>query len=192
MELELQPAATALVVIDLQRGIVGMPSAPHSSTDVVARVAQVAKAMRAAGGTVVLVHVTPSPDGKDGLRPVTDEPAQTGGRSLPPDWADFVPELEPQAGDIVITKRQWGSFYGTELDLQLRRRGIDTIVLCGISTSIGVESTARDAFERGYIQVFVEDAMACRDAVEHAHTVSTLFPRIGRVRSTAEVLAALK
>ena len=83
MELELQPAATALVVIDLQRGIVGMPSAPHSSTDVVARVAQVAKAMRAAGGTVVLVHVTPSPDGKDGLRPVTDAPAMGAGRSLP-------------------------------------------------------------------------------------------------------------
>jgi len=192
MELELEPARTALVVIDLQRGIVAMPTAPRSSVEVVTRAVQLAAALRAAGGIVVLVHVTPSPDGKDGLRPVTDAPAMGGGRSLPPDWADFVPELEPQAGDIIITKRQWGAFYGTELDLQLRRRGIDTIVLCGISTSIGVESTARDAFERGYIQVFVEDAMACRDAVEHAHTVATLFPRIGRVRSTAEVLAALK
>ncbi|HEX7497585.1 MAG TPA: hydrolase [Candidatus Limnocylindrales bacterium] len=192
MELELEPARTALVVIDLQRGIVAMPTAPRSSAEVVARAVQLAAALRAAGGIVVLVHVTPSPDGKDGLRPVTDAPAQAGGRALPPDWAEFVPELEPQAGDIIITKRQWGAFYGTELDLQLRRRGIDTIVLCGISTSIGVESTARDAFERGYIQVFVEDAMACRDAVEHAHTVATLFPRIGRVRSTAEVLAALK
>ena len=192
MELELEPARTALVVIDLQRGIVAMPTAPRSSAEVVTRAVQLAAALRAAGGIVVLVHVTPSPDGKDGLRPVTDAPAQAGGRSLPPDWAEFVPELEPQAGDIIITKRQWGAFYGTELDLQLRRRGIDTIVLCGISTSIGVESTARDAFERGYIQVFVEDAMACRDAVEHAHTVATLFPRIGRVRSTTEVLAALK
>jgi nicotinamidase-related amidase len=192
MELELEPARTALVVIDLQRGIVAMPTAPRSSAEVVTRAVQLAAALRAAGGIVVLVHVTPSPDGKDGLRPVTDAPAQAGSRSLPPDWAEFVPELEPQAGDIIITKRQWGAFYGTELDLQLRRRGIDTIVLCGISTSIGVESTARDAFERGYIQVFVEDAMACRDAVEHAHTVATLFPRIGRVRSTTEVLAALK
>ena len=191
MELELEPARTALVVIDLQNGIVAMPTAPRSSAEVVTRAVQVAAALRAAGGIVVLVHVTPSPDGKDGLRPVTDTPAQAGGRSLPPDWAEFVPELVPQAGDIIITKRQWGAFYGTELDLQLRRRGIDTIVLCGISTSIGVESTARDAFERGYTQIFVEDAMACRDAVEHAHTVSTLFPRIGRVRSTAEVLAAL-
>ena len=192
MELELEPARTALVVIDLQRGIVAMPTAPRSSAEVVTRAVQLAAALRAAGGIVVLVHVTPSPDGKDGLRPVTDAPAQAGGRSLPPDWAEFVPELEPQAGDIIITKRQWGAFYGTELDLQLRRRGIDTIVLCGISTSIGVESTARDAFERGYNQIFVEDAMAAREAAEHAHTVATLFPRIGRVRSTEEVLAALK
>lgn len=92
----------------------------------------------------------------------------------------------------MITKRQWGAFYGTELDLQLRRRDIDTIILCGILTTVGVESTARDAFERGYNQVFVEDAMAAREAADHVHTVGTIFPRIGRVRSTEEVLAALK
>ena len=192
MELKLEPARTALVVIDLQRGIVAMPTGPRSSAEVVARAAQLAKALRAAGGTVVLVHVTPSADGKDSLRPVTDSPVQAGGRSLPADWSEIVPELAREATDILITKRQWGAFYGTELDLQLRRRSIDTIVLCGISTSIGVESTARDAFERGYDQIFVEDAMAAREAAEHAHTVSTLFPRIGRVRSTEEVLAALK
>jgi nicotinamidase-related amidase len=192
MELELEPARTALVVIDLQRGIAGMPAAPRSSAEVVARAAQLSKALRAAGGTVVLVRVTSSPDGKDGLRPITDTPAQSGGRSLPPDWAELVPELGAEPADILITKRQWGAFYGTELDLQLRRRGIDTILLCGISTNIGVESTARDAFERGYTQIFVEDAMAAREASEHAHTVATLFPRIGRVRSTEQVLAALK
>jgi nicotinamidase-related amidase len=192
MELKLEPARTALVVIDLQRGIVAMPTGPRSSVEVVARAAQMAKALRAAGGTVVLVRVTSSPDDKDGLRPITDAPVQAGGRSRPPDWAEIVPELKPEINDIVITKRQWGAFYGTELDLQLRRRGIETIILCGISTIMGVESTARDAFERGYSQVFVEDAMAAREAAEHAHTVATLFPRIGRVRSTEEVLAALK
>ena len=192
MELKLEPVRTALVVIDLQRGIVAMPTGPQSSAEVVARAARLAKALRAAGGTVVLTRVTPSPDGKDSLRPVTDAPVQAGGRSLPADWSEIVPEFAREATDIVITKRQWGAFYGTELDLQLRRRSIDTIVLCGISTSIGVESTARDAFERGYDQIFVEDAMAAREAVEHAHTVATLFPRIGRVRSTEEVLAALK
>jgi nicotinamidase-related amidase len=193
MELKLEPSRTALVVIDLQRGIVAPPAGPRSAAEVVARAAQLVKAMRAKGGTVVLVHVTPSPDGRDSLAPITDAPLQAGGgRSLPPDWSELVPELKPETSDIVITKRQWGAFYGTELDLQLRRRGVDTIVLCGISTSIGVESTARDAFERGYQQVFVEDAMAARDADEHRHTVNSLFPRIGRIRSTAEVLAALK
>ena len=192
MDLKIEPAKTALVVIDLQRGIVAPPSAPHSSTEVVARAAQMAAALRKAGGTVVFVHVTPSADGKDGLKPITDAPVGAGGRTLPPDWAEIVPELAPQPSDVIITKRQWGAFYGTELDLQLRRRGVDTIVLCGISTSIGVESTARDAYERGYSQIFVEDAMAARDIEEHRHTVRSLFPRIGRVRATEEVLAAIK
>jgi nicotinamidase-related amidase len=191
MEFTLQPSRTALVAIDLQRGIAAGSTAPHSAAQVIAKAAEVAAALRTAGGTVVLVHVMPSPDGRDGLRPVTDAPA-IGGEQRPPDWAKFVPEMAPQPGDIVITKRQWGAFYGTELDLQLRRRGIDTILLCGISTNIGVESTARDAYERGYQQVFIEDAMAARDAGQHSHTVTTLFPRIGRVRTAEDVLAALR
>jgi nicotinamidase-related amidase len=191
MDLTLIPSRTALVVIDLQRGIVGAPTAPHRESDVVAHAAALAVALRVAGGTVVLVHVTPSADGRDALHPQTDTPPwQPGPR--PVDWAEIVPELGPESGDLVITKRQWGAFYGTELDLQLRRRGIETILLAGISTNVGVESTARDAYERGYEQVFVEDAMAARNADEHANTVRTIFPRMGRVRSTAEVLAALE
>ena len=150
-----------------------------------------ADALRTAGGTVVLVHVTSSTDGRDALLPVTDAPAQAA-RQQPSDWADLVPELMPRGGDVIITKRQWGAFYGTELDLQLRRRGVETILLAGISTNVGVESTAREAYERGYQQVFIEDAMSARDAEVHRHTVETLFPRIGRVRSTEDVLAALK
>jgi nicotinamidase-related amidase len=192
MDLVLEPSTTALVVIDLQRGIVGMGAEPHEPAAVVALAAKMAAAMRAAGGTVVLVHVMRSADGKDALKPITDAPAGGGGRPVPPDWAEFVPEMTPQPGDVVITKRQWGAFYGTDLDLQLRRRGIDTIILCGISTTMGVESTARDAFERGYQQVFVEDAISAHGTEEHRCTVANVFPRIGRVRSTQEVLAALR
>jgi nicotinamidase-related amidase len=181
MDLTLVPARTALVVIDLQRGITQAPTAPHRASDVVAHAAALAVAIRATGGSVVLVHVTPSADGGDALHPHTDTPARGSGL-LPADWAEIVSELGPEPGDIVVT----------ELDLQLRRRGIDTILLAGISTNVGVESTARDAYERGYEQVFVEDAMAARSPDEHEHTVRTLFPRIGRVRSTAEVLAALE
>jgi nicotinamidase-related amidase len=192
MDLVLEPSTTALVVIDLQRGITAMGSAPRQPAEVIARAARLAAAVRTGGGTVVLVHVMRSADGKDALRPTTDAQPAVAGSRVPPDWAEFVPEMSPQPGDVVIMKRQWGAFYGTDLDLQLRRRGIGTIILCGISTTMGVESTARDAFERGYQQIFVEDAMAARAADDHKHTVESVFPRMGRVRSTEQVLAALE
>ncbi len=138
---------------------------------------------------VFLVRVTPSPDGKDALHPAADNamPAQTP----PPGWADIVSEMGPQPGDFVITKHQWGAFYGTELDLACRRRGISTIVLCGISTNIGVESTARCAYELGYEQIFAEDAMTALSTEEHLATIGKIFPRIGRVRATTDILASL-
>ena len=189
-DLELDPVKTAIVVIDLQRGILAHPTAPHASADVVSRAAALCAAVRASGGTVVLVHVSPLPDGKDALHPVADLPPLSPAE-VAPDFSEFVPEMEPRPGDLVITKRQWGAFYGTELDLQLRRRGVDSIILCGISTNIGVESTARDAYERGYNQIFVEDATSTRAVEDHARVFATVFPRMGRVRSTAEITAAL-
>jgi len=188
--LHIDAARTALVIIDLQKGIVAMPTAPHEARAVILNAAKLADAFRKKKMPVFLVHVTPSVDMKDALRPAADNPMQ---RSSPmaPEWAELVPEMGPESDDFVITKRQWGAFYGTELDLQLRRRGVDTIVLCGISTNIGVESTARFAYELGYQQVFVEDAMAAHSKDAHDHTVQTTFPRIGRVRTTDEILAAL-
>jgi nicotinamidase-related amidase len=185
----LDPSECAVVVIDLQRGITSLPTAPRPADEVIRNAAALAGAQRDGGGLVVLVRVTPSPDGKDALRPAADVRPPQGVRAA--DWAEIVPELGGHTGDLVITKRQWGAFYGTELDLQLRRRGVRTVVLCGISTNLGVESTARDAYERGYEQVFVEDATAARSAEEHEHPMTRTFPRIGRVRSTSEVVAAL-
>ena len=186
--LDLDPKATALVVIDLQRGIVSRDVAPHSARDVVARSARLAEALRRAGGRVVLVRVAYAPDEGDRLKVPVD--AAMPGGPMPPDWADLVPDVGRDA-DLVITKLQWGAFYGTELELQLRRRGVTTLVMCGISTNFGVESTARDGWERGFRVVFVEDAMAGMSSEAHAFAVSTIFPRIGRVRSAADVLAAL-
>ena len=138
---------------------------------------------------VFLVRVTPSADGKDALHPVADAKGWT--QTSQPDWAEIVPEMGPAPTDFVITKHQWGAFYGTELDLEFRRRGITTMVLCGISTNIGVESTARFAFEYGYNQIFAEDAMAAMSAEEHNFTVTKTFTRIGLVRKTKAILAAL-
>jgi len=180
---------TALVVIDLQKGIVGRQTAPYASDIVVKNAAALADAFRKIGLPVFLVRVAFSPDGKDVLRPLVDVPwpAQTP----PPGWTDIVPEMGPKPGDFVITKHQCGAFYGTELDLEFRRRGITTMVLCGIATNIGVESTARFAFEYGFNQIFAEDAMSAMSAEEHALTVAKIFPRIGLVRKTAAILADL-
>jgi nicotinamidase-related amidase len=182
-------AKTALVAIDLQKGIVGRQTAPHTTETVVKNSAAMATAFRKNGMAVFLVRVAFSADGKDVLRPVVDAPWPT--QTPPPDWTEIVPEMGPKPGDFIITKHQWGAFYGTELDLQLRRRGITTIVLCGIATNIGVESTARFAFEYGYNQIFVEDAMAAMSTEEHALTVAKIFPRIGLVRKTGEILEDL-
>ena len=114
-----------------------------------------------------------------------------GRGDLPPDWSDLAPEVGSHPRDIVILKRQWGAFYGTDLDLQLRRRKLATIVLCGIATEFGVESTARDAYERGYELLFAEDAMTGRNAESHTNSLARIFPRLGRVRRTDEIIAAL-
>ncbi len=182
--------STALVLIDLQRGIVQRQTAPHTAADVVARAVRLADRFRKTGGPVVLVRVMFSADDRDRLMQKTDAPPPVTG-PLPPDYGDIVPELGPKAGDIVITKRQWGAFYGTELDLQLRRRRINTIVLGGIATNFGVESTGRAAHEHGYQVVFAEDAMAGMTAEAHEFAVKTIFPRLGLVRSTDDVLAAI-
>ena len=187
---DVNKVGTALVVIDLQKGIVGISTEPHAASAVVCNAAKLARAFRENHMPVFLVRVMPSADGKDGLQPVTDTgPALNPTRA--PDWAEIVPELGPEPTDFVITKRQWGAFYGTELDLQLRRRRIDTIVLCGISTNVGVESTARFAFEYGYQLIFAEDASSARSKEEHDHTMKTTFSRIGRIRTTGQILTSM-
>jgi nicotinamidase-related amidase len=183
----LDKTKTALVVIDLQNGIAAMPTVPYAASAVIKNAAALADAFRKNNMPVFLVHVNTSADGKDKLRPIAD--VQWPDRPLPPGWSDIVPELGPRQGDIVITKRQWGAFYGTELDLQLRRRGITTIVLCGIATNMGVESTARFAAEYGYQQIFAEDAMSAMSGEEHTFTVTKTLPRIGLVRKTEDILA---
>ncbi|HEX6750945.1 MAG TPA: hydrolase [Longimicrobium sp.] len=187
--LRLDPATTALVLIDLQRGIVARETAPHSSAAVVANAARLAERFRAAGAPVILVRVSYAPDGRDMLRPDIDDPPPVP--PLPPGWDEIVPELGPRDGDVVVTKRNWGAFNGTDLELQLRRRGVRTIVLGGISTNFGVESTARNAMELAYAQVIVENATAAFSAEAHAFAFTTIFPRLARIRSTEQVLAAL-
>ena len=188
---KLDPHHTAIVVIDLQKGIAGRPGAPLATATVIANSTLLLTAARSAGAQPVLVHVGGAADGADRLHPTADQQMGAGG-SLPPDWTELIPELDRQPGDVVILKRQWGAFYGTDLDLQLRRRGLTTIILCGIATEIGVESTARDAYERGYELIFAADAMTGTNAESHLNSVVRIFPRMGRVRSTEQIVSALQ
>jgi nicotinamidase-related amidase len=176
-------ATTALVLVDLQKGITALPTA-HPSAEIVERSARLADAFRERGLPVVLVRVTgdtPAPGRTEG-------PARGG--EMPADWADLVPELGRRDSDIVVTKQQWGAFYGTDLDLQLRRRGVTQVVLAGIATSIGVESTARAAHEHGYHVTVAVDAVTDMDADAHRHSIEKIFPRLGET-DTAEAIAKL-
>jgi nicotinamidase-related amidase len=172
----------ALIVIDLQKGIVSVPTA-HPADEIVGQAARLAHAFRERGLPVVLVHVTGRPPGR----------TNTAAASLPrnEDWAELVPELGQQPDDYVVTKKCPGAFLGTALDEYLRRHGVTQIVLAGISTSVGVESTARSAYDLGYHVTLVVDAMTDRDADNHRHSVEKIFPRLGETGTTAEVLKLL-
>ena len=148
-----------------------------------------ADSFRAAGAAVVLVHVATSPDGGDWLRAQVDEPSRCV--SCPPTWPRSWPSWGPRRATSWWRSAGGGVLHGTDLDLHLRRRGIIMVVLGGIATTYGVESTARDGYERGYQLVLVEDAMSARSASDHAFAFARIFPRIGRVCQTDDVIAGL-
>ena len=182
-------ASTALVLIDLQNGNVARQLAPYSAEQVVGNCVLLAGEMRNRGGMVIYVRVLmnelQSPPSDASLRP-------PGAPAPPPDASQLAPEAGVEATDIVITKRQWGAFYGTELDQLLRRRQIRTLVLGGIVTNFGVESTARAAYDRGYALVFAEDAMSGLTAEAHEFACRNTFRVMGKVRTTLELIDALQ
>jgi nicotinamidase-related amidase len=189
--LALDPRTTALVLIDVQKGILSQPLAPHGAAQIVQNAARLGLHFDEVGAFVVLVHVAFSSNAIDRLNLPVDAPSPTAQAVPPADWADFAPEIASLRAGIVIRKRQWGAFYGTELDLQLRRRGVATIVLAGIATNFGVEQTAREAWQHNYCVVVAEDAVTSLSEDLHKFSIDKILPRIARVRSTAEIVGAL-
>jgi nicotinamidase-related amidase len=173
---------TALIIIDLQKGIVALPTV-HPASEVVARAAQLAEAFRRRGLPVVLVNVA-------GAAPGRTEQARPAG-AFPDGWAELVPELNPLPQDHLVTKRAWGAFANTDLLDRLRREGVTQVVIAGIATSIGVESTARQAYESGFNAMLATDAMTDRQAEAHENSVERIFPRLGETATTDEILALL-
>ena len=172
----------ALVVIDLQKGIVSDPVA-----HVVSNAAALAKAFRQHGLPVVLVNVT----GRAPGRTEAGGHGGTGTGALPPGWADIIDELDRQPGDHLITKRRRSAFHDTGLDTLLRDLCVTQVVLAGVSTSAGVESTARSAHDHGYHVVLATDAMADHDPDSHRHSLERVFPKLGETATSAEIIEFL-
>lgn len=173
---------TALIVIDLQQAIVHRATA-HPAQDVVRRSAALAQAFRRHQLPVVLVNVNATAPGRN---------EQGGnGASFPPEAAELVPELGAQPSDHRVTKRTWGAFTGTGLEQHLRSLGVTQVLLTGVATSIGVESTARQAQEAGFNVSLAVDAMTDMSAEAHANSLARIFPRLGETDTTDAFLALL-
>lgn len=178
---------TALVVVDVQNGFRSQPAAPHSADDVIARNVALADAFRARELPVILLRYT-----TNGAAPARTDYSGRGSGGTPPEgWDSIVDELAGHDSDVVITKYGWDSFHGTDLDAQLRSRGVTQLVLTGVATSIGVESTARAARDHGYQLTIPTDALTDLFAESHAHTTSRVFPMIAETGTTEEVLRLL-
>lgn len=189
---KLNPKSTALVLIDLQQGIVGMPLKPRTGKDVLVSAAAVAQRFREAHAVVVLTRVAYAEDFADAPPQSVDQPMQRPTTGLPAEWSALAPDLMAP-GDLIVTKRQWSAFHGTELDLQMRRRGIRTIVLGGIATNFGVESTARQAWEHNYDVIVLKDLCASASAELHEMALTHVFPRFCHViRSDALELSVIQ
>lgn len=186
--MKIDPTTTALVLVDMQVGVTAMPLQPHSADEVLANAARLVEAFRAAGGLVAFVRVS---YGEGNVLQVR-VPHDFGYAFEPPaGWDVLDPRLGAADEDLVVTKHVVNGFHQTDLDLQLRRRGIQTLVVGGIATHQGAEGTIRGAHDHGYHQVLVEDAMSAITPVQHHHAVTEIFPLFGHVTSTDAVIAAL-
>jgi nicotinamidase-related amidase len=174
---------TALLIVDLQKGIAALPVA-HPIEAVVRNSRLLADAFRRRGLPVVFVNVTGGAPGR------TEQPWSS--HAYPPDWTDIIPELGQQPDDILVTKRTWGAFASTDIEQRLKALGVTQVVVTGVATAFGVESTARQAYEQGFNVTLAVDAMT--DLREEAHrcSIANIFPRLGETGTTQDILALLE
>ena len=173
---------TALIVIDLQKGILALPAA-HPVADVVRHARALAAAWRRRALPVVLVNVA---GGAPGRSEQTRDMSQ-----LPADWTELADELDAQPQDIRVTKRTWGAFTGTDLAQHLKKLGVTQVVIAGVATSIGVESTARQAHELGLNVALAIDAMTDMSPEAHLNSITRIFPRLGETGTVREIIDRL-
>lgn len=187
--LTIQPSTTALVLVDFQNFTMELPTAPFTPAEALRNGVRLAKACRAKKMPVVLVRVGhPSHHAPHPNLPVDES---FSGFEYPENPMELCAELGPEPGDIIVDKYNWGAFYQTNLDAQLRRRGVTTLIVGGLVTHIGVDTTMRQAHERNYAQVLASDTVAAFDLSQHEHVIQHVAPRLSKVRTTDEILAAI-
>jgi nicotinamidase-related amidase len=174
---------TALLVVDLQQGLADAPTV-HPLPKVVERSKALIDAFRAHGLPVVLINVAGGAPGR------TEQPRRYPD-GLPESFTRFLPELDPQPCDIVVTKQTWGAFASTDLEARLRARDVTQVVVVGVATGTGVESTARQAYEAGFNVTLAVDAMTDTRAEAHAYSIANVFPRLGELGTTQEIISLL-
>lgn len=179
---------TALILIDLQKGIAAMPTVKPIN-EILEKAARLVAAFRKEGLPVVVVNVNPS--GAKWMNARKDAKPNANAGSIKPEMLEIVPEIKTEPGDIFITKHTWSAFYETVLDEELKKREVTGIVIGGVSTSIGVEGTARAASERGYNITFARDAMTDLVAEAHERSLKYIFPRMGEVDDTEKIIELL-
>ena len=176
-------AKTALLVVDLQKGIVGLPTA-HPVAGVLANAASLTDTFRRHGLPVVLINVAGGAAGR------TEQSRPRG--EMPASWTDLVPELGHQSSDHLVTKRTWSAFTNTDLEHHLKKQGVTQVVIAGVATSIGVESTARHAHELGFNVALATDAMTDLSTEAHDRSIKFIFPRLGETGTSREIVDLLQ
>lgn len=184
------PATTAIVAIDLQNANMASHHEPLSSREVLDASVRLFDAARRAGSLVIHVRTSFLPNEQDSLAPLIIEKMRSMTPVREAGWDELAPECAPTPIEPILKKRSWNAFHGTELDLELRRHGVKTIVMVGMSTNFGVEGTARAAYEHYYNIVFADGAMSAGTTLGHDHAIREIFPQLGLVRSVGEIEAA--
>jgi nicotinamidase-related amidase len=173
---------TALIVVDLQQGIIGFQFI-HPIAEVIKRTCSLVTTFRRNDLPVVLVNVAGGAPGR------TEQPRRH--QTFPEGWTDLIPELDAQPSDILVTKRTWGAFASTDLESRLKQKGVTQVVITGVATGTGVESTARQAYELGFNVTLAIDAMTDARPEAHAYSLMHVFPRLGETGSTHQILDLL-
>ncbi len=188
---EFDSKTTALIIIDLQEGILNPEPTPFTAEQIVGHAATLGRAFAQAGAPIVLTTTDFANSYADAPKGLADTPWALPEQGLPANFAKLVPAIDELPATLRLAKRQMSAFFGTELDLQLRRRGCETVLICGVATNFGVEATARQAFDLNYNVVIASDACSSVAPGLHDFSVTMILPRIARLRNTADLVRAV-